>query len=71
MSKLYHVTVFTPNNGPYGCVGGYVSSRLITANDEVEAERFALADEPAGANAYATEVQPYLQDRMMLVAAVA
>ena len=56
MSKLYYVTVFTPNNGPYGCVGGYVTSWLITANDEVEAERVALADEPAAASAYATEV---------------
>ena len=56
MTKLYDVTVFTPNNGLYGCVGGYVASRLIAANDEVEAERIALADEPAGANAYAKEV---------------
>jgi hypothetical protein len=56
MNKLYDVTVFTPNHGPYGCVGGYVTSRLITANDEVEAERIALVDEPAGANAYANEV---------------
>jgi hypothetical protein len=56
MSKLYDVAVFTPNSGPYGCVGGYMTSRLITANDEVEAERIALADEPAGANAYAKEV---------------
>jgi len=56
MSKLYDVTVFTPNNGLYGCVGGYVASRLITASHEVEAERIALADEPAGASAYAKEV---------------
>jgi len=56
MTKLYDVTVFTPNNGLYGCVGGYVASRLITANHEVEAERIALADEPTGASAYAKEV---------------
>jgi hypothetical protein len=59
MTKLYDVTVFTPNNGLYGCVGGYVASRLITANHEVEAERIALADEPAGASAYAKEVHEY------------
>jgi len=56
MTKLYDVTVFTPNNGLYGCVGGYVASRLIAANDEVEAERIALADEPAGASAFAKEI---------------
>jgi hypothetical protein len=56
MTKLYDVTVFTPNNGLYGCVGGYVTSRLITANNEVEAERMALADEPAGASAYAKQI---------------
>jgi hypothetical protein len=59
MTKLYDVTVFTPNNSLYGCVGGYVTSRLITANDESEAERIALADEPAGASAYAKEVHEY------------
>jgi hypothetical protein len=71
MSKLYDVSVFTPNNGPYGCVGGYVTSRLITANDELEAERIALAEEPAGSTAHAKEVQPRLQDGMRFVAVVA
>ena len=57
MSKIYDVTVFTPNNDLYGCAGGYVTSRLVTANDEVEAELIVLADEPAAASAYAKEVR--------------